>query len=198
MPQLATTHFASTSIDGFSKNHPHSLLPSFCETITSALVDVPRAADTSNLRTCHRHPPTVPCLPSGPPNLCEPHLRSIGRFDQFHRRGTILTFLWQYSTRQAVPLQTMRLRPEYGHQPKTPPSPAVEGKRHSHPLPSTTESREFRSQLGVHASSWETRASFYRLAKRLGDRPPNTLHRPFSPSDPWRTCASFSRLDTRG
>jgi hypothetical protein len=113
--------------------------------------------------------------------------RSIDRFDQFHCRGTILTFLWQYSTRQAVSLQTVRLRPECGHQPKTPPSPAVEGKRHSHPLPSTTESREVRSQLGVQASSRKTRASFCRLAKRLGDRLSDTLHRPFSPSDPWRT-----------
>jgi hypothetical protein len=113
--------------------------------------------------------------------------RSIDRFDQFHRRGTILTFLWQYSTRQAVSLQTVRIRPEYGHQPKSSPSPAVEGKRHSHPLPSTTESREFRSQLGVQASSRKTRASFCRLAKRLGNRPSDTLHRTFSPSDPWRT-----------
>jgi hypothetical protein len=113
--------------------------------------------------------------------------RPIDRFDQFHRRGTILTFLWQYSTRQAVSLQTMRRRPEYGHPPKTPPSPAVEGKRHSHLLPSTTESREFHSQLGVQASSRKTRASFCRLAERLGDRPSDTLHRPFSPSNPWRT-----------
>ena len=31
---------------------------------------------------------------------------------------------------------------------------------------SRTKSREFRSQLGVHASSWKTRASFSHLPKR--------------------------------
>jgi hypothetical protein len=76
--QLATAHFASTSIDGFSKITPQSFAQLLRDD-QSAPVDVPRAADPCNLRTCHRHPPTVPCLPSGPPNLCEPHLRSIGQ-----------------------------------------------------------------------------------------------------------------------
>jgi hypothetical protein len=148
VPQLATTHFASTSIDGFSKNHPPQ---SFAQLFRDDHVcSRRRAAGSGCLQSPDLPPPpahrSMPTFWAPKSVRASPQVhRPIDRFDQFHRRGTILTFLWQYSTRQVVSLQTMRRRPEYGHPPKTPPSPAVEGKRHSHLLPSTTESREFRT-----------------------------------------------------